>query len=184
MRDAYLRRLGIADVGPPSAEALKALHAAHRVGRVTSIDPADSVHRALGGRGGYCYHLNGAFSALLRSLGYRVAWHRAGVQKTPADEAGPSLANHEFLSTSPDSGFVRTCVVQRRDATGVDALTGCVLRRLGDEPGSRTVDRKADWFGVLADVFGLGLRDLGPAEREKLWSRVAAAHEAWLAARS
>ena len=31
-------------------------------------------------RSGYCFHLNGAFTALLRALGYKVYWHRAGVQ--------------------------------------------------------------------------------------------------------
>ena len=31
-------------------------------------------------RSGYCFHLNGAFSALLRALGYKAYWHRAGVQ--------------------------------------------------------------------------------------------------------
>jgi arylamine N-acetyltransferase len=34
----------------------------------------------LSNRSGYCFHLNGAFSVLLRSLGFRVHWHRAGVQ--------------------------------------------------------------------------------------------------------
>jgi arylamine N-acetyltransferase len=34
----------------------------------------------LGNRSGYCFHLNSAFSVLLRSLGFRVFWHRAGVQ--------------------------------------------------------------------------------------------------------
>ena len=34
------------------------------------IDPTDALIRiAFQGRGGYCYHLNGAFGSLLRSLG-------------------------------------------------------------------------------------------------------------------
>ena len=39
-----------------------------------------SIQLILNGRSGYCFHLNGAFSALLRSLGYNVSRHRGGVQ--------------------------------------------------------------------------------------------------------
>ncbi|MGW8956539.1 arylamine N-acetyltransferase [Paenibacillus sp. NPDC055715] len=38
----------------------------------------ESVQLILQGRSGYCFHLNGAFSVLLHSLGYRVCLHRAG----------------------------------------------------------------------------------------------------------
>jgi N-hydroxyarylamine O-acetyltransferase len=86
----YLRRLRIADPGSPSADGLSALHRAHaayvnyetldiQLGRPTTIDPADSVARIVAGRGGYCFHLNGAFSALLAELGYDVTRHWGGV---------------------------------------------------------------------------------------------------------
>jgi N-hydroxyarylamine O-acetyltransferase len=88
---------------------------------------------------------------------------------------------HLFLSTSPSSGFVRTCSVQRRDRDGVDMLTGCVLRRVGDGAGPpRTLDRQAEWFDALADVFDLPLHDVDAAARHALWAHVRAAHEAWL----
>ncbi|UCM91860.1 arylamine N-acetyltransferase family protein [Streptomyces marincola] len=91
----YLRRLGLPDPGRPSVAALGALQAAHLervpyetldlyLGRPTTVDPADSVARVLRGRGGYCYHLNGAFAALLRALGYPVVWHLAGVHANPS----------------------------------------------------------------------------------------------------
>ena len=76
---------------PPSIDALRELHRRHseRVpyetmwihsGESWGIDPVDSVVRiALEGRGGYCYHLNGAFGALLHSLGYAVRAHVGGV---------------------------------------------------------------------------------------------------------
>ena len=62
----YLRRLGLVQA-PPSAAALRALHAAHveRVAyetlqiwldRPTTVDPLESAARVIGGRGGYCYH--------------------------------------------------------------------------------------------------------------------------------
>lgn len=280
---AYLNRLRVAHPGPPSAEALRALHEAQveripyealeiQLGRPTTVDPHDSAARILGRhRGGYCFHLNGAFSLLLGALGYDVVWHRAGVQVStdpgpvgagianhlaltvhglPSDEnpsgdwlvdagLGDALhgplplvegvyvqgpfrytlsrsavepggwrwdhdprgsfvgmdfravratqddfrARHEYLSTSPQSAFVRTCVVQRRDAGGVDDLTGCVLRRTGDGAGPRqTLETSAAWYGALRDVFDLPLDDLSAREREVLWARVRAAHDAWQAA--
>jgi arylamine N-acetyltransferase len=279
----YLRRLGIADPGPPSADGLRALHAAHvervayealdiQLGRLTSIDPYDSAARITRqARGGYCYHLNGALSLLLGALGYNVVWHRAGVQNrsdpappgpvranhlaltvhglpagdcpdgdwlvdvglgdalheplplrpgtydqgpfryrlAPSDVApggwrfehdpGGSFAGmdfaaapatladfgerHVYLSTSPESGFVRTCVVQRRDAHGLDILTGCVLRRTDQAGLGRpcTLEVRRDWFDALADVFDLPLTDLDEQARDRLWAHVHAAHEAWLA---
>jgi arylamine N-acetyltransferase len=277
----YLARLGIADPGPPSAEGLRALHAAHveripyealeiQLGRPTTVDPHESAERIVcRHRGGYCFHLNGAFSLLLAGLGYDVTWHRGGVQNrsdpvpvgaignhlpltvaglpSPDSPSGdwlvdvglgdglheplplrtgryrqgpftyelrpsvvepggwrfehdrlgsftgmdfrPQLANvedfverHRFLSTSPDSGFVRTCSVHRRDARGVDVLTGCVLRRVGDGAApERVLDTPSDWFGALADVFDLPLTDVADRARGELWARVWKAHEAWVA---
>ena len=92
-------------------------------------------------------------------------------------------ARHEILSTSPESSFVRTCSVQRRDADGVDALIGCVLRRDGlAGTSSRTIETQDEWFQALADVFDLPLTDVDAGERDALWRRVRATHEAWLAA--
>ncbi len=88
-------------------------------------------------------------------------------------------ARHQWLSTSPESGFVKVACVQRRDATGADVLRGKVLTRV---PGgaARELTTAADWYGALADIFGLVL----PAEdRAPLWRRVSAAHDAWLARR-
>jgi N-hydroxyarylamine O-acetyltransferase len=279
----YLGRLGVAMPVRPDLDALRTLHAAHaervayeaidiQLGRPTSIAPHDSVDRVLRGRGGYCYHLNGAFSTLLSAVGFDVVWHRAGVQgravptapgsvsanhlaltvhglpneENPAGdwlvdvglgdalhaplplqagvyeqkpfrfelrpsetdpggwhfEHDPSgsfigmdfapqratvadfLERHEYLSTSPESGFVRVCAVQRRDALGVDVLTGCVLSRKGEPvTEDRVLDTAADWFAALADVFGLPLADVDPAQRDALWSRIYATHEAWAAER-
>jgi N-hydroxyarylamine O-acetyltransferase len=280
---AYLARLRVERPRRPSVEALRALHEAHveriayealeiQLGRPTTVDPHESAARILDRhRGGYCFHLNGAFSLLLAALGFDVAWHRGGVQVSsdpgpvgagignhlaltvhglPSDESpagdwlvdvglGDALhgplplqegtyaqgpfryrlsrsemepggwrwdhdpqgsfvgmdfraeratqadfrARHEYLSRSPRSAFVRTCTVQRRDAGGVDELTGCVLRRIGDGAGPRrTLETSAEWYGVLRDVFDLPLDDLAAAEREALWARVRARHEEWLAA--
>ncbi|MGK4579794.1 arylamine N-acetyltransferase family protein [Kitasatospora sp. HPMI-4] len=100
--DQYLRRLGLPEPGAPSVAALFALHRAHveqvpyetldiHLGRPTTIDPADSTARVLRGRGGYCFHLNGAFGTLLAALGFQVEWHIGGVQdRDPGAGAGAS----------------------------------------------------------------------------------------------
>ncbi|KOU24249.1 arylamine N-acetyltransferase [Streptomyces sp. WM6372] len=273
----YLQRLGIADPGPPSAAGLRALHAAHvervpfetleiHLGRATTVDPHESIARILRGRGGYCFHLNGAFATLLQALGYTVSWHRGGVHSTSRTPppgatgdhltltvacegqswfvdvglgdalheplplraatyrqgpftygltrsgvepggwrfdhdprgtfvgmdfslapAGPGdfIRLHRELSTSPDSGFVRIVSAMRRDTRGVDALEGCILSRT-DSTGrnQRELERASDWFGALADVFGLALDDATADERTVLWANVYSKHQAWKARRN
>ena len=107
---AYLKRLGL-DAEPPSADALFRLHRAHvervpyetvwlHLGQPWTIDPPDSVERiARRSRGGYCFMLNGAFSELLRALGYDVGRHVGGVhgEDGPTEE---SMANHLVLSVA------------------------------------------------------------------------------------
>lgn len=84
---------------------------------------------------------------------------------------------HRYLSTHPDSAFVRTCVVQRRDAAGADTLTGCDLQRIDlDGTHRRVIDDETDWFMVLADIFNLPLPDLTTRDRARLWARVHAQH--------
>ncbi|UKS25900.1 arylamine N-acetyltransferase [Paenibacillus sp. HWE-109] len=87
----YLHRLGVSDIESPTKDYLFALHQAHvdriswqtldiYAGKPVSIDTKEAVHLMLSGRSGYCFHLNGAFSTLLQSLGYKISMHRAGVQ--------------------------------------------------------------------------------------------------------
>ncbi len=60
------------------------------------------------------------------------------------------VERHEWLSTSPDSGFVRVLTAQRRWADGVDILRGCVLtRRRGDELTTETITDQDAWFEAL-----------------------------------
>jgi N-hydroxyarylamine O-acetyltransferase len=277
LRAAYLRRLGL-EAEPPSIAALQRLHRAQvervpyetmwiHAGEAWDIDVVHSVERiARGSRGGYCFHLNGAFSELLSSLGYAVTRHVGGVhgpggpdpemltnhlvlsvsglpsdacpdgtwyvdaglgdalhealpliagaytggpftvglEETPGgvgdwhlthDPAGDFVgmawraapatmadfaSRHEWLSTSPDSGFVRISTAERRDATGVDVLRGLVLTRVGEgsAPTHPLTDR-SDWFAALADVFGLTFEE---PLAGRLWTRCRATHEAWEAA--
>ena len=86
MIDEYLGLLGVPRRAP-SLDYLYELHRAHvsRVpytnvqimrGTPASIDPLDAVRQILGGNGGYCLHLNGGFSWLLRELGFAITLHR------------------------------------------------------------------------------------------------------------
>jgi arylamine N-acetyltransferase len=105
---AYLARLGV-EPEPPSAEALTRLHRAHveripyetlwiQLREAWSIDPLESMARiAHQGRGGYCYHLNGAFSELLSALGYRVTRHTGAVHG-PDGPSESEMANHLVLT--------------------------------------------------------------------------------------
>jgi arylamine N-acetyltransferase len=116
---SYLARLGL-EPEPPSSDALIRLHRAHveripwetlwiHLGERWSIDPASSLIRIAGqGRGGYCFHLNGALAALLRALGYDVVLHVGGVHG-PAEPSPGDMANHLVLTvrglptgTNPD----------------------------------------------------------------------------------
>jgi arylamine N-acetyltransferase len=105
---AYLARLGL-DAERPSTDALIRLHRAHvervpyetfwiHLGEGWGIDPVDAAGRiAHGRRGGYCFHLNGAFALLLGHLGYEVTRHVAGVH----DANGPdpaTMTNHLALA--------------------------------------------------------------------------------------
>ncbi|MFE2477301.1 arylamine N-acetyltransferase [Streptomyces sp. NPDC001194] len=275
--DGYLRRLGFARPPRPTAEALFALQRAHveripyenldiQLGRPPGIDPELSARRIAAGRGGYCFHLNGAFALLLEHLGFAVTRHLAGVlvaaERERRDvngdhlaltvrvggeeyfvdaglgdgpheplplragthrqgrftyelgplggdlpgwryvyEAGPCPvvnilsapaaipadfeATHVRLSTAPDSGFVRTLALLRRDAHGTDALRGRVLSRTEPAKGTteRVLDTPGEFWAVVGGLFERKLDDLTPADRTALWGRVCAAHETWLAAR-
>ena len=109
LRKAYLRRLGL-DAEPPGVEALQRVHRRHveripyetmwlHAGEAWGIAPVESVARIARGRGGYCYHLNGAFAQLLGSLGYAVRRHVGGVHG-PEGPDESSVGNHVVLTVS------------------------------------------------------------------------------------
>lgn len=274
---AYLDRLGV-EAEAPSFDALRELHRrqVERIpyetlwihgGELWDVDPQESVRRiALDGRGGYCYHLNGALVEVLRSLGYAVARHVGSVSAdgmAAADSVGnhvvvtvrdlptddnhdgvwyvdaglgdalheplplvpgryrqgpfaltlertPDLPDrwrlvhdraggfdtmtwdlapvamdafterHQWLSTSPDSGFVRVAMAERRDATGIDVIRGLVRTRIGDGANAdETYTRRQDWFAALADDFGIRFDASPPEVVDRLWTRVLDGHRTW-----
>jgi N-hydroxyarylamine O-acetyltransferase len=277
VREAYLTRLGV-EVEAPSAAGLR-LMVQRQVERVPyetmwihagegwGLDPVESAARiACEGRGGYCYHMNGALGVLLRSLGYIVRGHVGGVhgpegphpevmgnhlvltvEQLPSDDnasgvwyvdagLGDALheplplisgayhqppfqlslertsaaawhlthdpaggfsgmswtmeqarltdfeAQHRWLSTSTESGFVQVAMAERRDATGVDVIRGLVLTRIGQHAHTtEPVTNRKEWFELLAEIFDLRFETSTPESRDRLWTNVLAAHRRWQA---
>lgn len=279
VRAAYLDRLGL-EAAPPSVDALRMVvrRQLERVpyetlwiaaGEWWSLDPAQAAERiAFEGRGGYCYHLNGALGLLLRSLGYAVDGHVGAVHvgepsaeaignhlvltvsglpcdtnplgrwyvdsglgdalhsplpllagahlqepfrlrldqpldgswqlthdpsggfrsmtwTTKPARASDFLAQHRWLSTSPESGFVQVPMAERRDPFGVDVIRGLVLARIGANAFTAPpVTRRQEWFELLADVFHLRFESTPTEVRTRLWANVLDKHRAWETAQS
>lgn len=111
LRAAYLRRLGFATPPPATVETLFALHRAQLeriayesvwvwLGERRTIKPLDSVRYLVSGRGGYCYHHNGALATLLTWLGFTVHWHVGGVQGS--GEPNPNVDGDHLALTVTD----------------------------------------------------------------------------------
>lgn len=106
----YLRRLGLPGRPEPSVESLFAIHQAHveriayntidiHLGRRTSVDPREAANRIVTtGRGGYCFHLNGALGLLLLQLGFDVRRHRGAVRSRLEETPLQPFANHLALT--------------------------------------------------------------------------------------
>jgi arylamine N-acetyltransferase len=89
---------------------------------------------------------------------------------------------HVELSTSPESGFVRNVVAQRRHRDGVSAVRSLSYTEVsGTGSTTRTIDDRAEWFALLADEFWLRFDDVDSNARDRLWASASASHEAWMA---
>lgn len=276
LRDAYLTRLGLRTPPPATLDTLRELHRAQvervpyetvwiALGEQRTVDPLDSLRYLLRGRGGYCYHLNGAFSTLLDWLGFDVHWRVGGVQGGEGDapgatgnhmvievhglDGGPWMVDaglgdglyepipliegvyeqapytfalrpsevviggwrldhdgrgsflgmdfapaeakvedftdqHDHLCTSPESGFVRVVTVSNRDAKTIRELRGRLYNETTAAGVAHTeIADRADYFGLLGDVFGLTLPEISADRRETLWTRLCVDHEQYLAGR-
>jgi N-hydroxyarylamine O-acetyltransferase len=103
--DAVLRRIRLAAPPPPTAAGLLTLHRAYvarvpyedlaiHLGEVVPLTVEHAAARILrGGRGGYCFEVNGVLAALLEALGFDVERREARVGARDAD--GPT--NHLAL---------------------------------------------------------------------------------------
>ncbi|MBP2338716.1 arylamine N-acetyltransferase family protein [Saccharothrix coeruleofusca] len=129
-------------------------------------------------------HRQGPFTFRLRRSEVTDGWRfdhdpRGGFHGMDFSTATARMADfadkHLELSTSPESGFVRTFGVLRVDGGGRDVLRALTLSRISGTTTSTVLEREADWSAALADVFGLTF----PAhERKILWAKAVAQHEA------
>lgn len=116
LRDRLLARLGWPSPPEPTTATLFALHRAFveripyeslwiALGETRTADPLDSVRYVMtpGGRGGYCYHMNGTLATLLSWLGYDVHRHVAGVQMAEPEPVG-ATGNHLVLTVRTADG--------------------------------------------------------------------------------
>jgi len=99
---AYLARIQYTGPTTPNSETLRAIHRAHmlavpfenldiELGRNIPCDEAAAVRKIVElKRGGFCYELNGAFAALLRTLGFEVTLLAARVMRADGSE-GPEF---------------------------------------------------------------------------------------------
>jgi arylamine N-acetyltransferase len=159
----YLAHIGAREAGPPSVQALAELQARHleRVvfenleiqrGRPTTVDYAESAERIVKrGRGGYCFHLNGAFGLLLEALGYEVSRRRGTVQPPPGTPPGRHLNHLVVLVHGLPTGahpegtwWAEVGFGRRQHPAAGAACRGRAARR-------RTAHLRA---GALADVHG------------------------------
>lgn len=134
----YLARIGYAGPRTADADTLHALHVAHR--RTVPYENLDvwlqrpiehtarAIHRKVveGRRGGWCHELNGLFSALLESLGFRITWH-------------PAIVHHGAADPSPDfSHLVLVAHLEERWIVdvgfGARGMTGPLRLDLLDQP--------------------------------------------------
>ena len=101
--EQYLSRIGVPRPVACDADALRGLHAAHlytvpfenlsiHLGEPITLDEEQLLRKLVERRrGGFCYELNGAFSDLLRSLGFEVVllaarvFNREGILGPPFD---------------------------------------------------------------------------------------------------
>jgi len=104
--------------------------------------------------------------------------------KADATSSDAFAARHLQLSTSPESGFVRNVVAQRRYRNGVSAVRSLGYTEL-DMTGSTTriIEDRNEWFALLADEFSLRFDDVDSNGKDRLWASACASHEAWIASK-
>ncbi|WP_205699575.1 arylamine N-acetyltransferase [Conexibacter sp. SYSU D00693] len=105
--DALLRRVGLAERPPATVEGLRTLHRAFvasvpyedlaiQLGETGPLEVGVVARRLLhGGRGGYCFELNGVLATLLEAVGLQVWRHEAVVGAR--GERGVTPTNHLAL---------------------------------------------------------------------------------------
>jgi N-hydroxyarylamine O-acetyltransferase len=159
---AYLERIGYTGSTHNDSDTLRALHRAHMLTvpfenldislrRKIVCDEDSFVHKIVGKRrGGFCYELNGAFAALLRSLGFNVTPLSARVSREDGSD-GPEF-DHMALQVDgeepwlADVGFGDSFLEPLRMNPGV--------KQLQDGRRFRIVDKRGLLGVEMAEVNG------------------------------
>ena len=155
--DAYLKRMGYAGPLKPNSNLLRDLHRAHlfavpfenldiAFGRKIICDEDAFLRKIIERhRGGFCYELNGAFAALLRSLGFQVSLLSARVPR----EDGSLSPEFDHLTLRvdleepwlADVGFGDCFLEPLRFAIGFEQPQGGRTYRIVEEKGLLHVER-------------------------------------------
>jgi N-hydroxyarylamine O-acetyltransferase len=112
----YLDRIGFVGRAQADLATLRRLQRGHlehipfenldvQFGRRVTLDPKDAFAKLVsGGRGGWCYEMNGLFGWALESIGFRVTPISAAVLRR---ERGPTaIGNHLVLSVDLDQPYL------------------------------------------------------------------------------
>ncbi|MEU3251581.1 arylamine N-acetyltransferase [Streptomyces sp. NPDC006997] len=156
--DAYLDRLGAERPARPTADALRTLHLRHletvpfenlsiHLGEEIVLTEERLLGKVLGTRrGGFCYELNGAFAALLTTLGFEVTLLAARVH-TPGGGLGIPFDHLALLVRTVDGGEWLADI-------GFGGLSNGPLawRERGDQVDDAGVFRLVDVAGTGGDV--------------------------------
>jgi arylamine N-acetyltransferase len=91
-------------------------------------------------------------------------------------------AQHQHLSLSPDSPFVRTCsaFLRRPGSTAAIRSVG-FTQTYADRVDNQIIETQPQYYEVLADVFQLPLAHFSDSDRDILWRRVWTQYENYLA---
>jgi N-hydroxyarylamine O-acetyltransferase len=155
--DAYLKRIGYAVPLKPDSNLLRSLHRAHlfavpfenldiSFGRKIVCDEDAFLRKIVERhRGGFCYELNGAFAALLRSLGFQVTLLSARVPR----EDGTLSPEFDHLTLRvdleepwlADVGFGDCFLEPLRLEIGIEQPQSGHKYRIVEEKGSLHVER-------------------------------------------
>ncbi|MEV6410521.1 arylamine N-acetyltransferase [Kribbella sp. NPDC051718] len=92
-------------------------------------------------------------------------------------------AQHQHLSLSPDSPFVRTCSAFLRRPGSMSTLRSVgLMQTYRDRIDNKIIETQPEYYEALADIFQLPLPHFSAADRDALWRRVWTQYENFLAA--
>lgn len=113
---AYLDRIGYAGIPRVDLATLRDLHRRHlqaipyenfdvQLRRPGSLDPQRAYDKIVGGgRGGWCYEMNGLLAAMLREIGFTVTEMAGAVLRSERGES--SHGNHLVLRVDLDQPYI------------------------------------------------------------------------------